>query len=587
MSHEQEELAFGMKQINMWMRRNLYNIFKLGFFLSTLSIIMFIYDLGFKHSIYNLINYIYESAIAFGIVSTILKHIYKEKPLSLSVKIFDLLSILFFSYILYQTWYLGEPLWSFAIFLTFIREFSMMKLNYGRNIINPAKLFVSSFLLIVLAGSFLLMLPQATQNGIDYLDALFISTSAVCVTGLSTVDFSQDFTIFGQTVVLILIQIGGLGIMTFASYFSYFFRGSSSYQNQLTLGEFTNDTKLGDVFSTIRRIVLITLIIEFLGAMLIFFATSSYQLGSGALFFSVFHSISAFCNAGFSTLPEGLYNPNFRYDYNLQLIISGLIVFGGLGFPIVHNIYKYVLYRLRNLYRKVRGKESVQYQPWLLNLNSRITLITAFSLLLFGFITFFFFEYNASLKGYDVWGKITGAIFGSVTPRTAGFNTIDMAKLSFPTLMIYFLLMWIGASPGSTGGGIKTSTFAIAVLNFISLAKGKNRIEVYRREISQISISRAFATAVLSLLVIGISIGFIESFEHDKGLLAIAFECFSAYSTVGLSLGITPELSSFSKIVIIFVMFIGRVSMLSILIAFMKREKFTGYKYPTEDILIN
>ena len=578
-----------MKQINYFFKRNLDRILKLSFYISALSVILFIYDFGFKHNLNDnkWINHIYETSIFFGIIATILRHIYTRRGLSLTVKIFDLLNVLFFSYVLYRALFIHSSLWAFAIFLVFIREFSGMQINYGKNVINPARLFIFSFLAIILLGSFLLMLPQATQNGIPYLDALFTSTSAVCVTGLSTLDFSEDFTTFGQSVVLILIQIGGLGIMTFASYFSYFFRGSSSYQNHLTLSEFTSNNNLGDVFSTIRRIVLITLIIEVLGAVLIYFTTTSNQLGDKAIFFSLFHSISAFCNAGFSTLPQGLYNPNFQTDYNLQLIISGLILFGGLGFPIVYNVYKFFIYKIKNFYRKVTGMERVLYKPWLLSINSRITLVTSLSLFLFGFFTFFIFEYNSSLDGYDFTGKIVGSIFGSVTPRTAGFNTVDMAKLSFPTIMIYFLLMWVGASPGSTGGGIKTSTFAIAFLNFISLAKGKNRIEVYRREISNISLRRAFATMILSLLVIGLAIAIMESFESDKGLLSIAFECFSAYSTVGLSLGITSDLSSVSKIVLIFVMFVGRVSVLSILIALLKREKFTGYRYPTEDILIN
>ncbi|MBV7441894.1 ATPase [Weeksellaceae bacterium TAE3-ERU29] len=578
-----------MNYFNNLIEKNFDRILKSSFYISLLSVILFIYDNGFKHNLNDnkWINYVFISSIIFAVITTAFRHIYTKQNIPFAVKVFDLLSVLLFIYVLYRFFFIHSSLSAFTIFLVFIREFSGMQINYGKNVINPARLFIFSFLAIILLGSFLLMLPQATYNGIPYLDALFTSTSAVCVTGLVTLDFSKDFTTFGQSIVLVLIQIGGLGIMTFASYFSYFFRGSSSYQNQLTLSTFTNNNNLGDVFSTVRRIVLITLIIEILGATLIYFTTSSTQLGEKAIFFSIFHSISAFCNAGFSTLPQGLYNPNFQYDYNLQLIISGLIIFGGLGFPIVYNIYKYSIYKIRNLYRKITGKERVQYIPWLLSINSRITLVTTLSLFLLGFISFFIFEYNSSMSNYDLEGKVVQSIFGSITPRTAGFNTIDMAQLSFPMIMIYFLLMWVGASPGSTGGGIKTSTFAVAFLNFISLAKGKDRIEVYRREISNISLRRAFATMILSLLTIGVGIAIMESYESDKGLLSIAFECFSAYSTVGLSLGITPDLSSVSKVVLIFVMFIGRVSMLSILIALLKREKFTGYRYPTEDILIN
>ena len=406
-----------MNYLNNLIKRNFDKILKLSFYISLLSVILFVYDNGFKNKINDnkWINYVYITSIIFGLITTVIRHIYTKRKIPLTVRIFDLFSLLLFIYVLYRVLFIHSSLWAFTIFLVFIREFSGMHINYGKNVINPARLFIFSFLAIILLGSFLLMLPQATYNGIGYLDALFTSTSAVCVTGLVTLDFSEDFTTFGQSIVLVLIQIGGLGIMTFASYFSYFFRGSSSYQNQLTLSTFTNNNNLGDVFSTMRRIVLITLIIEILGAVLIYFTTSSTQLGDKAIFFSIFHSISAFCNAGFSTLPQGLYNPNFQFDYNLQLIISGLIVFGGLGFPIVYNIYKYFIYKFKNAYRKITGKERVQYRPWLLSINSRITLVTTLSLFLFGFISFFIFEYNSSMSNYDFEGKIVQSIFGSIT----------------------------------------------------------------------------------------------------------------------------------------------------------------------------
>ena len=226
----------------------------------------------------------------------------------------------------------------------------------------------------------------------------------------------------------------------------------------------------------------------------------------------------------------------------------------------------------------------VNYRPWVLNLNSRITLITTFSLTLGALVIFYFTEYNNTLAEHNGFGKIVTALFGAATPRTAGFNSIDTAALGLPALMMVFLLMWIGASPSSTGGGIKTSTFAIATLNILSLAKGKTRIEIFRREIADISVRRAFAIISLSLIVIGMGIMLISFFDKDKNLMSIAFECFSAYSTVGLSLGITAELSEASKLVIMVVMFVGRVSMLSIIIAVFKKVRHKNYSYPTEEI---
>jgi Trk-type K+ transport system membrane component len=214
-------------------------------------------------------------------------------------------------------------------------------------------------------------------------------------------------------------------------------------------------------------------------------------------------------------------------------------------------------------------------------------LVTTISLTVVAFIAFFILEYKNTLADHSFFGKIVTALFEAATPRTAGFNSVDMSQLTFPAIMLTFLLMYIGASPASTGGGIKTSTFAIAVLNVISLARGKNRVEVYRREIADVSVKRAFATISLSLLVIGLGIILITIFDPEKGLLNIAFESFSAYSTVGLSLGITGDLSGASKLVVIGIMFVGRVSMLSVIVALFKKVREKNYRYPIEEITIN
>jgi Trk-type K+ transport system membrane component len=234
------------------------------------------------------------------------------------------------------------------------------------------------------------------------------------------------------------------------------------------------------------------------------------------------------------------------------------------------------------------SKERLAYRPWVLNINSRITLFTTLSLTILATIIFFFAEYDNVLVEHESgFGKFITSLFGAATPRTAGFNTIETSTLTFPTMMMIFLLMWVGASPSSTGGGIKTSTFAIATLNIISLAKGKSKIEIFRREIADISVRRAFAIISLSLVVIGAGIMIISIIEKEMDLLDIAFECFSAYSTVGLSLGITEHLSNISKFVIISIMFVGRVSMLTIIIALFKKVNYKNYTYPSEEITIN
>lgn len=574
---------------------------KWSFALSVIALIIFIVDYGFDQSkkMQEKIDWYYLFVIFLSVVATSIRYFVFKRKKRLKVILFDSLSVFLSALILVDHLYVEltgsdgnffyEEFWlNVGILLTFIREFAERKLNYKRTVLNPAQLFIISFFAIIFLGALLLELPNATTDKLSFLDALFTSTSAVCVTGLAVVDTGTFFTQFGQTVILVLIQIGGLGILTFASYFSYFFKGGSSYENQLSLGEMTNSQKLGEVFSTLKRILIITFIIEIIGAISIYFSLGAelYESTIDQIYFSIFHSVSSFCNAGFSTLSNGLYDQGVRYNYWLQLSIIYLYVMGGLGFPIVVNILKYTKYFIIN---KVLffTKGVREFKPWVLNLNSRITLVTTIALTVLGTIMFYINEYDNTLAEHGWFGKLVTAFFGATTPRTAGFNTIDMGSLHFSTLMMIFLLMWIGASPASTGGGIKTSTFAIATLNFISLARGKTRIEIFRREIAGVSVRRAFAVISLSLVVIGTGIVLISMTDSEKDLLSIAFECFSAYSTVGLSVGITSELSAAGKFIIIVIMFIGRVSMLSILIAMVKKVKHKNYRYPTEEITIN
>jgi trk system potassium uptake protein TrkH len=573
---------------------------KLAFITSITGLFVFLFDFGYDQSlrIQSSVNFYYFIVLIIGIFATIIRYFDQTKRFLRKVIVFDIITLVFTIDVLFSHFYkyfmavestpLYHDLWvKFAIFLTFIREFSEQKVNFKRTLLNPAQLFIFSFLFIILSGAFLLMLPNASYQGISFIDALFTSTSAVCVTGLIVVDTGSYFTFFGQSIIMLLIQIGGLGILTFASYFSYFFIGGSTYETQLTLGEMTNSKKLGEVFTTLKYIILITLAIEIFAAILIFFSLSNLPFSFfEKVYFSFFHSVSAFCNAGFSTLPNSLYETEFKFNYGLQLVIIFSFVLGGLGFPILVNLINYTKYKLLLMLNKRNNKE-VNHMPWILNINSRITLITTIALTVVGFILYYILEYNYTLEEHGMFGKLVVSLFGATTPRTAGFNNVDMTALTFPTVMMIFLLMWVGASPASTGGGIKTSTFAIATLNILSIARGKSRIEIYRRKISNNSIRRAFAIISLSLIVIGGGIMLISIFDPEKGLLNIAFECFSAYSTVGLSLGITGSLSTESKFVLSAIMFVGRVSMLTLVIAMFKKEKFSNYRYPTEEILIN
>jgi trk system potassium uptake protein len=476
-----------------------------------------------------------------------------------------------------------------AIGLVFIREFSALKFDFRKQVLNPAQIFILSFFAIIVAGTLLLLLPNATHTGIGLTDALFTSTSAVCVTGLTVVDTGTYFTFFGQVVILLLIQLGGLGIMTFTSYFSYFFRGESSYENNLMLREITSTEKIAEVFGTLKKIILITFLVEVTGAILIYGTLDNNLIPTFTrrVFFSVFHSVSGFCNAGFSTLPQSLFTEGFRFNYPLHLAIAFLFILGGLGFPIVFNFIRYLRHIVVNRLHPFNRRKRSVHLPWVININTRIVIITTGVLLIAGTLLFLVFENSNSLSEHQGFGKIVTAFFSAATPRTAGFNTVDTSAIGFSAIVLTFFLMWVGASPGSTGGGIKTSTLAIMVMNIVSLARGKDRIEIFRKEISNHSVRRAFAIIALSFLVISVSAFLIASVDPGKKISDILFESLSAFSTVGLSRGITGDLNASSKIILIFTMFIGRVSLLTILIALTRKIKNLNYRYPGEEILIN
>lgn len=560
------------------------------------AIVLLVADYGFSFSVWTerLILAFYCLVLVSGVFFTTLKLLLEKKKSNIRIILFDVLSIIFVLFCIYkqftlQSEYIILTDWiRWAIMIKLVREFATPKINYKRSVLNPAQLFIISFMGLVLIGALLLMLPNATYQGISFMNALFTSTSAVCVTGLIVVDTSSYFTHFGQTVIMLLIQAGGLGILTFASYFSYFFKGGATYENQIALSDISNTGKIGEVFTTLKRILIITFLVEGIGAFFIYININSQLIPSywDRVYFSVFHAISSFCNAGFSTMPEGMMQDGFVFNYPLQFTIICMFVFGGLGFPIVINVLRYIKHFIRRyVLFFLSGKDN--YKPWILTLSSKINLITTFLLIVIGTSVIFIKEYYNVLSVHQGLGKFITALFTATTPRSAGLNTIDFSHLHFSSVVVIMLLMWIGASPASTGGGIKTSTFAIATLNFLSLAKGKSKIEIFRREIADISVRRAFATMTLSFIAIGFGIFLVVHFDSHIPILDVVFECVSAYCTVGLSLGITSELSEVSKLVIIGLMFTGRVTMLTILIAFFKKVRALNYQYPTDEILIN
>lgn len=476
--------------------------------------------------------------------------------------------------------------WLMLLFsVNFLRELSALNLEFKRTTLNPAQLFVFSFLSLILLGAVFLTFPNATRGGLSFVDALFTSTSAVCVTGLALVDTGTYFTFFGQGVLLFLIQVGGLGIMTFTSYFSYFFKGDSSYQNQLIIQEMTGADKIAEVFGTLKHVLVITFTIEALGALWLYGSLSGGPLDNSweRVWFAVFHSVSAFCNAGFSTVQNGLFAEGFRQEYDVQVSIGTLIILGGIGFPILYNFWSYFKHLLMDRFFKKQRR----HVAWMINLNTRFVGITTLVLLVLGMVGYFYLERGHTFAEHEGYGKWVAAFFASVTARTAGFNTIDYGHMTFSAIVLTYFLMWVGASPASTGGGIKTSTFAVSVLNSISIAKGRGRLEAFGREISDMTVKRAYSQVFLSILAIGLSVLLVSWFNPALTLRTVIFECVSAFGTVGLSMGITAQLSVGSKLVIIATMFVGRISLLTLMAAVVRQVKFKQYRYPSEDITIS
>ena len=456
---------------------------------------------------------------------------------------------------------------------------------------NPSLILAGSFFLIICIGTGLLMLPRCTVDGISWVNALFVSTSAVCVTGLVPVDVATTFTSLGQLVIIILIQIGGLGVMTHTCFFAMFFMGNTSVYNQLAVRDMISSDSLSSLLSTVIYILFFTLVIEGAG-MLVLFLSIHGTLGMTVqqeMVFAAFHSISAFCNAGFSTLSENLGNPLVMQHHNLLYItISVLIILGGIGFPILVNFKHIAGYHLKRLFYFIRtGKRDRQRIRHLYNLNTKIVLLTTLILLTGGTIAILLFEWNGAFAGMSMPDKWVQAFFNATCPRTAGFTSIGLTSFSLQSLLLMLLLMFIGGAAQSTAGGVKVNAFAAAVLSLFAVIRGKSRVEVFRRQLSVDSIRRSNATLVMYLMILFLGVFVLSVLEPHASLLALVFECTSALSTVGSSLGLTPALGEAGKLFVSLLMFIGRVGVITIVLGFVPPQKHTKYKYPDDNLIIN
>ena len=445
------------------------------------------------------------------------------------------------------------------------------------NKMQPTQIMVLGFATVIIIGAVLLKLPISTQTGesIDFLDALFTATSAVCVTGLVVVDTATYWSTFGQIVIITLIQIGGLGFMSIATMFALIAKKRINLKERLVIQESLNQIDLSGLVRLTRYILLITFAIEGIGVILLSTVfIPQFGLVQG-IWYSVFHAISAFCNAGFDLMGtvSGPFSSLTSYVNNvtITITISMLIILGGIGFPVILDIIKN---------KKIKK----------LNIHSKVVLGTTGFLIVSGAVFIYFVEYNNpdTLGSLGMGGKILASIFQSVTTRTAGFNTIDLTLISSSTVFFMMILMFIGASPASTGGGLKTTTVATVVLMVRSLIVGKPDIEVGKRRIESTTVKKSVALFFIGTVVVVFGTLIISMTENSFDLIESGFEVISAFATVGLSIGGSPDLTTPGKILIMIFMFMGRVGSLTIFLAVMSKntKKKQPVRYPEGRIIV-
>lgn len=443
----------------------------------------------------------------------------------------------------------------------------LKKLLSKINTMEPAQVMVIGFGVVILFGGLILNLPIATKSGesVGFLNALFTATSAVCVTGLVVVDTSTYWNGFGHFVIITLIQIGGLGFMTIATMFSLLIGKKINLRERLLIQESLNQKDLSGLVKLTRYIIMITFAIEGIGALLMSMVfIPEFGLLKG-IWYSIFHSISAFCNAGFDLLGStaGAFSSLMCFVDNalINLVIGGLIILGGIGFPVILDVIN------NRKYSK-------------LNLHSKIVINTTAILIVIGFLFIFIAEFNnkASLGNLDMKGKLLSSFFQSVTLRTAGYTTIDLSLLKESTLFLMIILMLIGASPASAGGGLKTTTIATLFLTVKSFILGKEDIEVYNRRIGEATVKKSLGIFFIGVFIALFGILILTIVNPEYTLIESSFEVASAFATVGLSIGGTPSLTAPGKILIMILMFLGRVGSLTIFIALLSRKNKTKSK---------
>ncbi len=446
--------------------------------------------------------------------------------------------------------------------------------------ISPTRRIAFSFLMVIFIGSFLLSLPVSHTKEIPYIDHLFTAVSATCVTGLVTVTVNQEYTIIGQIIILIMIQIGGLGFLTFFSLFVVKFTKRLSYKNKLIMQEALNMNSLNDINHFIKRVLRYTIFFEGLGALcLSFYFVGEFGIAKG-IYFSIFHSVSAFCNGGFDVLGNSSLI-NYATNPLINLVISALIIEGGIGFIVWIELKDKLMKLLKREYTLRKCLES-------LSIHTKIVLSMTIFLLLSGTLFFFLLEYDNALSSFSFFDQLQISFFQSTTLRTAGFASVDMSTLKTATKLFMSVYMFIGGSPAGTAGGVKTVTIALVLLSVYALGKGKENISIFKRNISSVVVKRAFVISFIYLMISILAL-LILSVTENRDFIDLIFEVYSAIATVGLTAGLTPSLTYIGKIIIMILMYVGRIGPLTMVLIFAKRYnqlKGKEIEYPQGDVLI-
>jgi len=445
--------------------------------------------------------------------------------------------------------------------------------------LKPTTLFILSFVILILGGGFLLTLPGCNYTGqwLNFVDAVFTSASASCVTGLTVVNTATFFNVKGQLVILFLIQLGGIGILTFASFFASFMKKGIGIKHQIAMNELLDAENMSGSYFLIKRILVMTFIIEALGAIGIYVLWGDFQFSSTGekIYASIFHSISAFCNAGFSTLEYNFETPLATELYMLHIFMGVLIFFGGLGFPVIRDIFSPMQLRDRLMH---------PWKEW--KLSSKVAVYTSIVLIVLGMAAFYFFYADEKYADKSPIALIAITFFQSVNLRTSGFNSINLENLPNILILISIFQMFIGASSASTGGGIKTSTFIVMMVAVIGTIRGKKEVSISNRTIAIELIYKAFAVVIFSGLFVLLATTLLTYFEPNLQPIRLAYEAVSAFATVGLTTGITSGLTDASKILLTISMFIGRVGIITLAYSLSTKALTADFKYATTHMTI-